>query len=95
MEMRRRWEQVAGQADCLQEIRLRVNVPATVSPDCKLELLENIEILKQKGYHGMLITDHDSYKAYRYYKKLSQKPEDFVVLKGRSACRLSLWICRP
>ena len=52
------------------------------SPDCKLELLENIEILKQKGFHGMLITDHDSYKAYRYYKKLSHKPEDFVVLKG-------------
>ena len=52
------------------------------SPDCKLELLENIEILKQKGYHGMLITDHDSYKAYRYYKKLPHKPEDFIVLKG-------------
>lgn len=30
----------------------------------------------------MLITDHDSYKAYRYYKKLSEKPQDFVVLKG-------------
>ena len=30
----------------------------------------------------MLITDHDSYKAYRYYKKLPQKPKDFVVLKG-------------
>lgn len=52
------------------------------SPDGKLELLENIEILKEKGYHGMLITDHDSYKAYRYYKKLTQKPEDFLVLKG-------------
>lgn len=52
------------------------------SPDCKLELLENIEILKHKGYHGMLITDHDSYKAYRYYKKLPNKPENFVVLKG-------------
>ncbi len=52
------------------------------SPDCKLELLENIELLKQKGYHGMLITDHDSYKAYRYYKRLRQKPQDFVVLKG-------------
>lgn len=52
------------------------------SPDCKLELLENIEILKNKGYHGMLITDHDSYKAYRYYKKLPDKPENFVVLKG-------------
>ena len=52
------------------------------SPDGKLGLLENIKILKQKGYHGMLITDHDSYKAYRYYKKLAEKPEDFVVLKG-------------
>lgn len=52
------------------------------SPDCKLELLENIEILKQKGYQGMLITDHDSYKAYRYYTKLPHKPKDFVVLKG-------------
>ena len=30
----------------------------------------------------MLITDHNSYKAYRYYKKLSDKPDDFVVLKG-------------
>lgn len=52
------------------------------SPDGKLELLKNIEILKEKGYHGMLITDHDSYKAYRYYKKLPHKPEDFLVLKG-------------
>lgn len=52
------------------------------SPDCKLELLENIEILKQKGYQGMLITDHDSYKAYRYYQKLPRKPGQFVVLKG-------------
>lgn len=30
----------------------------------------------------MLITDHDSYKAYRYYKKLRHKPRNFVVLKG-------------
>lgn len=52
------------------------------SPDGKLSLLENIEILKQKGYQGMLISDHNSYKAYRYYKKLNKIPEDFVVLKG-------------
>lgn len=52
------------------------------SPDGKLELLENIAILKQKGYQGMLITDHNSYKAYRYYKKCKDKPDDFVVLKG-------------
>lgn len=52
------------------------------SPDGKMELLENIKLLKEKGYQGMLITDHNSYKAYRYYKKLSDKPDDFVVLKG-------------
>ncbi len=52
------------------------------SPDCKFELLENINLLKQKGFQGMLITDHDSYKAYRYYKKLPVKPKDFIVLKG-------------
>lgn len=52
------------------------------SPDGKLTLLENIAILKQKGFQGMLISDHNSYKAYRYYSKLKKKPEDFVVLKG-------------
>lgn len=52
------------------------------SPDGKIELLENISLLKRKGYQGMLIADHNSYKAYRYYKKLKQKPDDFVVLKG-------------
>lgn len=52
------------------------------SPDGKIGLLENIDLLKQKGYQGMLISDHDSYKAYRYYQKLSHKPDDFVVLKG-------------
>lgn len=52
------------------------------SPDSKLELLENITVLKEKGYQGMLITDHNSYKAHRYYKKLTDKPDDFVVLKG-------------
>ena len=30
----------------------------------------------------MLITDHNSYKAYRFYKKLKEKPDDFIVLKG-------------
>ena len=52
------------------------------SPDGKVDLLENIELLRRKGYDGMLITDHDSYKAYRFYQKLPEKPADFVVLKG-------------
>lgn len=52
------------------------------SPDGKLPLLENISILKKKGYQGMLITDHNSYRAHRCYQKLKKKPKDFVVLKG-------------
>ncbi len=52
------------------------------SPDGKTALLDIITALKQKGYHGMLIADHNSYKAYRYYRKLEKKPSDFTVLCG-------------
>ncbi|MCM1387537.1 MAG: PHP domain-containing protein [Bacillus sp. (in: Bacteria)] len=52
------------------------------SPDGKTALLDNIAILKQNGFDGMLITDHNSYKAYRYYKKLKNKPKNFTVLCG-------------
>lgn len=52
------------------------------SPDGKIPLLENIELLKNKGFQGMLISDHNSYKAYRYYKNLPDKPQDFTVLCG-------------
>lgn len=52
------------------------------SPDGKVALLDNIALLKEKGYDGMLITDHNSYKAYRYYKSLENKPEGFTVLCG-------------
>lgn len=45
---------------------------------------ETISLLKEKGYNGMLITDHNSYKAYRHWKKNLKgiKYTDFVVLKG-------------
>lgn len=52
------------------------------SPDGKTALLDIITTLKQKGYHGMLIADHNSYRAYRYYRKLEKKPQDFTVLCG-------------
>ena len=39
------------------------------SLDGKLSIRDNIRILQEKGYQGMLITDHNSYKAYRYYEK--------------------------
>ncbi|MCM1143789.1 MAG: PHP domain-containing protein [Blautia sp.] len=52
------------------------------SPDGKVALLDNIAVLKQKGFQGMLISDHNSYKAYRYYKTLDNPPQDFTILCG-------------
>lgn len=53
------------------------------SPDAKVPIAEYIRLLKEAGFDGMLITDHDSYDGYRYYKKnMSDMPGDFVVLKG-------------
>lgn len=56
------------------------------SLDGKITLYETIVTLRQKGYQGMLITDHNSYKAYRHYKKNIENTdkdfEDFTVLKG-------------
>lgn len=56
------------------------------SLDGKVTLYETILALRQKGFQGMLITDHNSYKAYRHYKKnvegTDKDFEDFIVLKG-------------
>lgn len=53
------------------------------SLDGKLSLEENILRLQELGYSGMLLTDHNSYKAHRYYvKHLKSKYPDFTVLKG-------------
>lgn len=53
------------------------------SLDGRLPLEEIILRLRALGYGGMLITDHNSYKAHRHYtKELKQKYPDFVVLKG-------------
>lgn len=54
------------------------------SVDGKVPLEEFISILKEKGYDGMLISDHNSYKGYRWWEKhlKDRKFQDFVVLKG-------------
>lgn len=54
------------------------------SIDGKICLEDYIINLKNKGFDGMLITDHNSYKAYRYWKKhLKEKYQDsFKVFKG-------------
>lgn len=54
------------------------------SPDSKVGILDAINILHEKGFSGMLVTDHDSYKGYRAYRDeyKDQCPKDFVVLRG-------------
>lgn len=54
------------------------------SIDSKISVDEYITALKSKGFQGMVITDHNTYKGYRYWKNhLKGKVHtDFVVLKG-------------
>lgn len=53
------------------------------SIDAKVAITEYVKVLKDKGYDGMLVTDHDSYDGYNVWKKTSLSRETgFVVLKG-------------
>jgi hypothetical protein len=53
------------------------------SIDGKVPISEYIELLKSKGFDGMLVTDHDSYNGYRRYRDhIKDKLTDFTVLKG-------------
>ncbi len=54
------------------------------SLDGKVPLRDYVLRLKILGYDGMLITDHNSYKAYRQYTRNIEDEafKDFVVLKG-------------
>ncbi|MGL6202490.1 MAG: PHP domain-containing protein [Lachnospiraceae bacterium] len=54
------------------------------SVDSKVSLDQYITKLKENGFDGMVITDHDTYKGYRYWKHnmKGKMHEDFVVLKG-------------
>ena len=53
------------------------------SIDGQVSLDRYIRILKDKGFGGMLVTDHNSYDGYRVWKEgLKEEHPDFVVLKG-------------
>jgi len=54
------------------------------SVDSRVGLAEYIDKLKEQGFDGMLITDHDTYRGYRYWKNKMKDlvHQDFVVLKG-------------
>ena len=54
------------------------------SIDSKVGMIEYAHQLKRMGFGGMLVSDHDSFEGYYYYKNHSQDEElkDFVVLRG-------------
>ncbi len=53
------------------------------SLDGKIAIAQYIQNLKDKGFNGMLVTDHNSYNGYRKYRDTLKKDlKDFVVLKG-------------
>lgn len=54
------------------------------SLDGQVSIEDYIVRLKELGYGGMLVTDHNSYNGYRYWKKhiKDKRHTDFIVLKG-------------
>lgn len=54
------------------------------SIDSKVGVEEYITLLERKGFQGMVITDHNTYNGYRYWKNhiKGKRHKDFVVLKG-------------
>ena len=54
------------------------------SMDGKVIIEEYIRRLKEQGFGGMLVSDHNSYDGYREWKKSikGKQHQDFVVLKG-------------
>ena len=54
------------------------------SMDGKVMIEEYIKVLRQKGFGGMLVSDHNSYDGYREWRDSikGKTYTDFVVLKG-------------
>lgn len=55
------------------------------SLDGRVGILDYMRLLRQKGFDGMLVTDHNTYNGYRAWKKIREQTDaydDFVMLKG-------------
>lgn len=50
------------------------------SVDGRISVFNTVNILKDKGYGGMVVTDHDSYRGYNAWKESGRT--DFKVIKG-------------
>ena len=49
------------------------------SIDARIPIEEYIAILKKYGYDGMLVTDHDTYKGYRYWSENCRKAKPVIL----------------
>ena len=54
--------------------------------DGRIDIEDYIRILKQKGFDGMLVTDHNTYNGYRAWKELRKKTDEYDEI-GRASCR--------
>lgn len=68
-------------------MRMKIDMHCHVkegSIDSRVDIEAYIVHLKSQGFDGMLITDHNTYKGYRYWKNNIKgvRHTDFVVLKG-------------
>lgn len=52
------------------------------SYDSNLDIFDTIEKLRDEGYAGMVITDHDSFAGFNDYFDAGYGYEDFAVIKG-------------
>lgn len=52
------------------------------SKDATLSILDTLKILEEKEYDGVLITDHNSYKGYKYYLNNIKDTPSISVIKG-------------
>lgn len=55
------------------------------SPDARVDVLDYAKLLKEKGFAGMMVTDHNSYRGYREWQRIEEETgglPDFVVLRG-------------
>ncbi|MCI8465680.1 MAG: PHP domain-containing protein [Lachnospiraceae bacterium] len=55
------------------------------SLDARVDVLEYAKLLKEKGFAGMMVTDHNSYRGYREWLRMREETdglEGFTVLRG-------------
>lgn len=54
------------------------------SPDAKVSIVDYSNKLKNSGFQGMLVSDHNTYKGYNTWQRelKASTPEDFVILRG-------------